>query len=251
MDSIGGILMRLALAASAALAFHAAPALAQSGEQVFSAQGSLTGCDPARGDHQVRLEAGRRYYLKAASDDFDPVLQLYRIGQSEIIQQNDDSDGSLNSRISYGPSETGDYCLRVTGFGSGGAGNYTVSAELAPPLSQARSRPTRTVRATRRIYEGDLGGGAGEDGGSEHDYAITLRAGEAVLISAESEAFDPVVRIYRADDRGGEPVATDDDSGAGFNALLAFAPEEAGSYIVRVASFSSDRGGAYTLRVTE
>lgn len=246
--------MRLALAASAAvaaLAFHAAPALAQSGEQVFSAQGSLTGCDPARGDHQVRLEAGRRYHLRAASDDFDTVLQLYRSGQSEVVQQNDDSGDGLNSRISYAPIETGDYCLRVTGFGNGGTGNYTVTAELAPPLPQARSRPTRTIRATQRIYEGDLGGGAGEDGSSGHDYAITLRAGEAVLIGAESEAFDPVVRVYRADDRGGEPIATDDDSGAGFNALLAFAPEEAGDYVVRVASFSTDRGGAYTLRITE
>lgn len=246
--------MRLVLAASAALAalaLHAGPALAQASEPVFSAQGSLQGCNPERGDHQVRLEAGRRYYLRAASESFDTVLQLYRSGGSEALQRNDDSDGSTNSRIAYAPAETGDYCLRVTGFSSDAAGDYTVTAELAPPLSAARSRPTRTVRATQRIYEGDLGGSAGEDGSAQHDYAITLRAGEAILISAESEAFDPVVRVYRADDREGEPVATDDDSGAGFNALLAFAPEEAGSYIVRVASFSSDRGGAYTLRVTE
>jgi hypothetical protein len=247
--------MRLALAASAALAafaLHAAPALAQSGEPILSAQGSLNGCDPARGDHRVRLEAGRRYYLRAASEDFDTVLRLYRSGEGEVVQENDDSEGGTNSRIAYAPAESGDYCLQVSAFGgSGSAGNYTVTAELAPPLPEARSRPTRTVRATRRIYEGDLGGGAGEDGGSEHDYAITLRAGEAVLISAESEAFDPVVRVYRADDRGGEPIATDDDSGAGFNALLAFAPEEAGDYVVRVASFSTDRGGAYTLRITE
>lgn len=246
--------MRLVLAASAALAalaVHAAPALAQDREPVFSAQGSLQGCNPDRGDHRVRLEAGRRYYLRAASESFDTVLQLYRSGESEALQRNDDSDGSTNSRIAYAPSETGDYCLRVTGFSSDASGDYTVTAELAPRLSNARTRPTRTARATQRIYEGDLGGGDGEDGGSQHDYAVTLRAGEAILISAESEAFDPVVRVYRADDREGEPVATDDDSGAGFNALLAFAPEEAGSYVVRVASFSSDRGGAYTLRVTE
>ena len=79
--------------------------------------------------------------------------------------------------------------------------------------------------------------------------SVQPEAGQSALIRLESEAFDPVVRIYSASQRGMSELVMDDDSGGGFNSFLMFAPEEAGSYIVRVTSFSTEGGGAYRLRI--
>ena len=67
----------------------------------------------------------------------------------------------------------------------------------------------------------------------------------------EFEAFDPVVRVYPADQRGTSELAMDDDSGGGFNSFLIFAPDEGGDYVVRVTSFSTEGTGAYRLKIAQ
>jgi hypothetical protein len=237
-------LFRAVLAASATLALTT-PLAAQTtptANRPFTASGTLQGCDPARGDHRVRLDAGTRYTLRAASDDFDTVLYLYRAGQGEVLAENDDADGSLNSRISYTPRETGNYCLRVAGFGGNAGGRYTVSAEVAPPAPPLNMTPTRTESMEWRVFDGELSGDA------PRDYPLTLAEGQLAMISLESDAFDPLVELRRADDPDGDPVATDDDGGSGLNSFLVFSGE-AGDYLVRVRAYSSSGEGAYTLKI--
>ena len=231
------------LAASAAmLATPLAAQPAPTPNRPFSATGTLLGCNPQRGDHGIRLTAGTRYTLRAASDDFDTVLALYRPGGNEPVAENDDADGSLNSRIGYTASETGTYCLRVSGYGGRAGGSYTVSAEVAPPVAPPSDTPTRTESTEWRVFDGELSDGA------PRDYALTLAEGGVAMVSLESDAFDPVVEVRRADDPDGDVVDMDDDGGSGLNSFLVFSGE-AGEYLVRVRGYSSSAEGPYTLKI--
>ena len=221
-------------------------------------EGEVTGertPDEAAGrydDHQIRLEAGRRYRISAASEDFDTYIRLYRAGEEGSVAENDDFEG-LNSRISYAPPESGDYVLRILAYSPGGRGAYTASAETLPPLPPpVSSRPDSTSRLRWRMWQGELADGDLErDERYYDDYLVTMGAGQTRLISVESEAFDPMVWVLRASDREGEPLDLDDDAGPNVNALLGFQAEEAGDYIVRVTSYEAGATGGYRVRISD
>jgi hypothetical protein len=246
------IKMRFAIsliATTAALAL-ASPALAQDARPV-TYHGSLQGC----GNGQLmplRLQAGRRYTISANSTAFDPVLKITRRGNAAALASDDDSGEGNNARLSFSPTEPGDYLACVTAFSGDGGGAFDLIVEPAAPLPpMTEARPTGTENQVWQIYEGALTQGDGEDGGKRYDdVLINIPAGHRAFISAESSAFDPMVKVYRADQRGGEPVASDDDSGGSLSAFLMYAPDEGGSFVVRVTSFAADGQGAYRLRVS-
>lgn len=245
--------MRILIGASVltAAALFAAPVTAQPApDRPFTANGELELCECRFGDHVVRLDAGRRYRITASSEAFDSMLRLYRAGSTDILAEDDDSGGDRNPSLSFTPSESGDYLVRVVSFTPDGAGAYALNVEALEALPEPITRPTGTETTIWQVYEGELAEGDSAEGEMRFDdYAIELEPGQSVLIRAESEAFDPVVRVYAADQRGAQEMAMDDDSGGGFNAFLIFAPDEGGRYIVRVTSFSTDGAGAYRLRI--
>ncbi len=229
----------------------ATPAFAQPSEgRPFTASGELETCDCRYGDHQVRLEAGRRYRINARAEAFDSMLRLYRSGSTDLIAEDDDSGGERNPQIHFTPAESGEYLVRVVSFTPDGAGSYSLDVEALEALPAPITRASATETTTWQIFDGALEtGDAAENEMKFDDYQIDLEAGQSALIRLESEAFDPVVRIYSASQRGQNELVMDDDSGGGFNAFVMFAPEEAGGYIVRVTSFSTEGAGAYRLRV--
>jgi hypothetical protein len=232
---------------TAALAF-AAPALAQ-GSGTITYRGAIEGCRNGQ-TFPLQLQPGRRYTISATSEAFDPVLKITRRGNAAVLAQDDDGGEGNNARLTFSPTEPGDYIACVTAFSDNGGGAFAVTVEDAPPLPPPVTRPTGSETQVWQLYDGSLAQGDGEDGGKKFDdYLIVIPAGHRALISAESAAFDPMVKVYRADQRGGEPVASDDDSGGGLNAFLMYAPDEGGSFVVRVTSFAADGGGAYRLRV--
>jgi hypothetical protein len=204
-------------------------------------------------DHQIRLEAGRRYRISLNSEEFDPVARLYRAGQEDPVAENDDSGESLNSRISFAPTESGDYRFRVTGYSAEARGPYSVEVAMLAPLPEPITRFQRTEATIWRSYLGEIGADdpQDEEGKRFDDYRISFAAGQSRLIWVDSAAFDSMVQIYRIDAREGAALAMDDDNGGGLNALLTFTAEEAGDYVVRVTSFDGEQTGPYRLRVSE
>jgi hypothetical protein len=209
---------------------------------------------------KVHLEAGQRYRLSVVSTAFDPVAHLYRPGNVQTdesqVAMNDDSDG-LNSRISYTPTESGDYTLRVIGFAADARGAYTADVAALPPLAPPTSTPGRqvAVNGSWLLWEGALSDTDPDAGGHPyHDYLIHLDAHQVRFIALEGMGFDSVVQILRPADRDSDNpniVDSDDDSGVGFNSLLAFSPDEGGDYIVRVTSFGENAKGSYRLWVSQ
>lgn len=254
--------MRFLLVASTALAVLAtSPALAQS--PAWSGSGTLA--DGDRGtedghrydDHVVRLEAGQRYRISLDSDAFDPVLRLYRSTNDEPVAENDDGGESLNSRISYQPTVSGDYVLRATSYSADGRGAYSARVETQAPLPPPVTTPGQIVSATGTwsLWQGTLTNADPDTEGRHYrDYLIRVEAGQTRYISLTASDFDPMVQVFAASERGSDTPMTldeDDDGGVGLNSFLVFAPDEAGDYIVRVMSFGSEGTGGYTLYVSQ
>lgn len=84
----------------------------------------------------------------------------------------------------------------------------------------------------------------GELNSSTAQYSFTAKAGETVIISLNSDVFDPLIELYDANDI---QVGRDDDSGGYPNARLVFTAPQDGSYTINVMSFSGVATGAYTL----
>ena len=260
--------MRLHTLSLAALAAAlAAPAMAQTAASVpMHVAGTLTDGDAQAEEHhryddlRIHLEAGQRYRLSVDSEAFDPVAHLYRPGNvfndESQVAMNDDSNG-LNSRISYAPTESGDYTLRVSGFAAEARGAYTADAAILPPLAPPITTPGRPTptSGTWLGWEGELGDGDPDiEGRHFDDYLIHVDAHQIRYISLEGLGFDAMVQILHPADRGSDApdvVDSDDDSGVGFNSLMAFSPDEGGDYIVRVTSFGENAKGTYRLWITQ
>ena len=99
-------------------------------------------------DHRIHLDAGQRYRLSVNSEAFDPMARLLRPGQTDAIAENDDYGESLNARISYTPTESGDYVLRVLGFAADARGAYTASVEVLPPLPAPIATPPQSTESS-------------------------------------------------------------------------------------------------------
>jgi hypothetical protein len=228
-------------ASVAAMAFTlmSAPAAAQ---QPWSVSGEITDSDaggtgPHYDNHTIRLEAGTRYRISVDSTAFDAVARLYRPGSDQPVAENDDGDG-LNPRLSYTPTASGDYTLRVLGFAAEGRGAYTASLATLPPLPPGQPVPLQT---SGRIEDSDSR--VGSDGPHYDELVLRLEGGRRYVIKVESSAFDPVARLYRAGEE--DVLAENDDGGDGLNSRISFVPETTGDYALRVVPLANDGHGAY------
>ena len=260
-----GFLLKASLIAPALLL--ATPSLAQPGdhhpEPSAEAEQPATPVDPnairgsipepasARTDHRVQMEAGRRYVITVASDAFDPYLRLMRAGSTEVIAEDDDSGGGVTPRLSFTPPASGEYVVQVSSFAPGGYGDFALSVTPQAPLPALITRPTRTERGQWQVFQGNLASGSTESGVRYQDYELRLAAGETAMIHVQGTNLDSTLQIFTAADRGGTPLMADDDGGGGTNPFLFFAPEEAGTYVVRVKGFDEQATGAYRLRISK
>lgn len=213
--------------------------------------GTIQVCEAARGEHRVQLEGGRRYQITATSEAFDPYIRLLRPGSEEPIAEDDDSGGGLTPRIIFSPPQSGEYLVRVSSFAPGGTGDYALSVTPASPLPALITRPTRTERGQWQVYQGALAAGDATEGGKRYDdYELRLAAGETAMIHVQADNIDTMLQVFPAADRGSRPLAENDDGGGGTNPFVFFAPEEAGTYVVRVVGFDEQTAGAYRLRIS-
>jgi hypothetical protein len=206
-------------------------------------------------EYSLRLEGGRRYRFSIDASAFDPLARLYRAGTDEVVAENDDSGGTLNSLISFRAPESGDYVLRVSPLVADGRGAYRAAAALAPAWPAPATYFQRMEATVWRVYTGALAASDGDNGGiSFDDYVVHFDAGQERMIMLDAlgaEPFDTVLQVYRAGDREGEPLASNDDSGGALNSMLVFKAEQAGDYIVRATALGAGTTGAYRLRVSE
>ena len=186
---------------------------------------------PIGGSTFYRFQAmpGQLFQASLVSDRFDPLFRLYN-SRGDLVQQNDDGDGGVGSRITHMVMTKDLYRLQVSSLGNGGAGNYHVA------LHELKLKTL------------DVGGrGAGTLNSNSTDYwSFSGTEGTTVLLSVSSSVCDPMVRLYNPD---GVHLGSDDNNGVGTDSLLAVRLPKTGRYTVSIAS---QRGaGNYTLRLID
>ncbi|MEM6253212.1 MAG: tetratricopeptide repeat protein [Cyanobacteria bacterium P01_D01_bin.156] len=92
----------------------------------------------------------------------------------------------------------------------------------------------------------ELGDAQFEDGTFYDEYQFEVEAGDAVVITLESEAFDTYLLLS---DEAGEFIATNDDFADATNSAIGIVLSEAGTYLVGANAYEANIQGNYSLRV--
>lgn len=180
----------------------------------------------------------------AANPLADPVLRVLDSRGTEIAS-NDDSEGSLNSSLTFIPSRGGDVFVAAQGYGDQGTGAYTlnIAATTLPPDDASADNRTRGHVEVGGHVNGSL------DYPGDHDWhRVRLEQGESYRFAlnggGDHALADPLLRLR---DSHGEEVAMDDDGGAGFNSYLEFTAPSTGTYYLDAQAFDQTAVGSYTL----
>ena len=73
--------------------------------------------------YSIRMEAGKRYQIDLISGNFDAYLFLID-DANNVVAQDDDGGGDLNSLINFTPNRTGVYRIEATSLPGNSIGNY-------------------------------------------------------------------------------------------------------------------------------
>lgn len=206
--------------------------------------GTLTSRDPQLADHgsyhayTLAIAAGQQIQVDVMSSEFDAFAMLQDPRGAVLASANEGADGT-DARLTFVIPVDGTYRVVVTANRAGAVGNYRVrltSLGGVRVITHGRSvagqlQPSDTRLADNFLYQ---------------SYMYTARAGETVTIDAMAGDFDPYLMIR---DAGGTRLASDDDSGEGRNARLAFTFPYAGPFHILVGTYAGGRGGAYSLSV--
>lgn len=131
--------------------------------------------------------------------------------------------------------------------------SFALRAAIAAAGMMMGSAATAQFTADRaQNTNGFLGGSDARDSANRYydEFTIQLPAGQRVRVSAsraEGGDLDPYLEIFSP--AGGNPIASDDDSGGYPNARLEFTAPGPGTYRIRVRGYSSSSTGPYDLVV--
>jgi len=246
------------VAATAAVgALLAAPALADPIGLGGAVNGSLSSTDERNqareawmDTYQLTLAEGQSVRLDMTSQEGMDTYLLIGVqseGYFEEYASNDDrGDGTLNSRINFTAPFAGEYTIQATSFGSNVEGGYSLSVAetvITPP-------PTPLPLATGTPVSGEFTANSPTLEWSSQPYALftyEAEAGEVVIFTMNSDAFDSYLEVGQVFDWGFEPQMSDDDSGGNLNARLIHRFPEAGSYTVRAMGLYESATGPYTV----
>lgn len=220
--------------------------------------GVLAASDPEAEDgsrydaYVIALRAGQRLAVTLMAEAFDPVVQIGRTSGALFTElaRNDDGGGDgLNSYLVFTAPAAGDYTIRATSLGTGGAGDYVLGLAEGP----ARL-------ATQSINVGDsLSGeltasdGLNDTGLQADGYRFTGRAGQRIQATMTSAAFDAYLELIADPDGARTSLATDDDGAGseGTDARVAVTLPTDGDYVIEARAFGSGATGAYSLTLAE
>ncbi len=130
------------------------------------------------------------------------------------------------------------------------AGIMATSSLTIGALLIAAPASAQKAENGERQFQGELNSKSPKNDGHPYQVrTIALEGGKRYAFSAETEDFDPTLRISFADDND-EALAEDDDGGEGSDSYIELTPERSGTYRLRVSSAGSSNG-AYVLKVRE
>lgn len=189
---------------------------------------------------------GQRVRVAVRSGAFDASMKVTKVtaGGEELVGSDDDSGGGTDAQMTF--VGNGDYRVYARPLEEGKTGSFTVSVTevVVRPVA---SRPlTLGQAAEANLAENDP---ELDDGRNFHQWAVTARPGERLVITMRSSAFDAFLDWGSVGPGGFESIATDDDSGGDTDARLEVVMPADGTFVVRALALEKGKFGAYTLLV--
>ncbi|MGE0158633.1 MAG: PPC domain-containing protein [Gemmatimonadales bacterium] len=201
-------------------------------------------------DYVFMGASGQSIVAEMRSEDVDAILHLGRFvdGELQILVSNDDGfDACTDARLVGMLPADGEYVLRATSYDLE-FGPYVLIA------SEEGSEPDWSgvsVRAGDHIAaELTLADALYAEDTHFDEYTIDVRAGEHLVITLTSGAFDTYLSIERqVGDELQEIDASDDAPGLGTDSQIDITFDEAGTYLILASSYDPDTAGPYELTV--
>ncbi|MEQ8673607.1 MAG: pre-peptidase C-terminal domain-containing protein [Aggregatilineales bacterium] len=226
--------------------------------------------DSPRALYTFSVETSTPTTITLESRDFDSYLLLLD-EDGEIVSEDDDSAGRLNSRIET-TLDAGDYTIVATSlreYRSEGelfsTGDFSLTfavtgaqAQATEVSASATPRATTTADASTMTGDalsyGDVVEGTLSEDMPRAEYTFAAEAGDYVTLTLEADGFDAYLILL---DAAGEQITTDDDGAGGLNSRISnFELVAGGDYTVIATSFGDAQGftagfGDYVLTIEQ
>lgn len=203
-------------------------------------QGELTVDSPAL-TYNFSGSAGDIIAITMRSDQIDSYLRLTDL-DGNVLVFDDDGAGALDARI--GPimlPSDGTLLIVASSF-------EAVVSDQAEIETGKFDLSISRYEAETIAYPGETQGALGRDDPLAV-YRIEAQAGDILRLSLTSTDFDPLL-VVTGTERLAPPIARDDDSGEGTDALIVpFVVPATGAYLLATTSFQRYAPGAFTLGI--
>jgi len=175
----------------------------------------------------------------------DPLLRIFD-SSGAVVVQNNNSHGTLDSRVLFTPDSDARYYIEASGVGTS-SGTYQVLVTSTAPTDIIGGIFTRASIEPGETLFSDIGFAGDRDWfeirvDAETRYEVTLFGNDF----STNSLVDPYLRIY---DSNGTLVDSDDDGAGMLNALITATPSGAGTYYIAAGEFGDDSTGFYGLSV--
>ncbi|HIG73123.1 MAG TPA: hypothetical protein EYQ24_00660 [Bacteroidetes bacterium] len=193
--------------------------------------------------YEFTLASGQSATIRMESSSFDPYLKVLRNGQ--FSARNDDFGGSRSvSQVEV--SGAGSYTVLAGAFSAiNNTGGYTLAVTAArqnTPVPNA-SGDGSTVQGTISDSDTRVALTASDALRLADAYSVSLQAGQTLIATMESSAFDTYLKLMR----GGEFVARNDDAGSTSRSEIRHVASASGTYTLYAGTFMDSGRGSYTL----
>ena len=220
---------------------------------------TLDGRFETRGDVDVfRFDArgGNMYTIRVRHGTVDDTYLDLRDSNGRSVASDDDSGSGYEALIEWNASSSGTYFFTVSELGDD-TGTYSVSLDerRVPPTPTPTAVPTAIPddhsdedRGATRIRAGQTLDGRFETRGDVDVFRFDARGGNMYTIRVRHGTVDDTYLDLR--DSNGRSVASDDDSGSGYEALIEWAASSSGTYYFTVSELGDDTG-TYSVSLDE
>lgn len=189
--------------------------------------------------------AGQQVRLNLDASNFDSYVQLVNANTGQVIDFNDDANGTYNAQLTFTVQSDINYLARVTSYRAGATGSYTLSA-----LSPTVATPSLPVIGLNQFLLDNLSAQDGNNptrsGSFRDDYRLVgFNPGQAVQVNLESANFDTYLQLVNR--ATGQVLAFNDDANNMLNSQLNFTAQSGVDYLLRATSYRGGEIGNYRL----
>jgi hypothetical protein len=180
---------------------------------------------------------GNNAVINLRSADFDTYLRVTSPGGEVFV--NDDYEGSYSqSLLNLVLTESGQYTVEVTSYGSDVTGAYTLEMRSNVGSATVNLDYSGTLAANDEVFS---------TGEYFDTYTFEGSPGQTVVLDLASDDFDTYLVLEAPD---GEREVNDDSDSA-YHSQITRQLSALGTYTVRVTSYSAGETGSYTLAINQ